>query len=355
VEIDQISAGVSEGDAITSMMLEIRSRLRTVVPSEIYAHHIDPRLADIRRLGDLPAGGRGDRLLIYHCSIGEPAVTRTLLARPEPLVLVYHNITPSELFLDAAFEIAPLLEWGRKELALLADRCALAVAISDYNARDLRSYGYDEVHVVPVGVEPNRLTGLAPNLAYREEITRRVGERYVLSVSQLFPHKRHELVIQAQALVRAVHLLDAGLVIVGATRAAAYRRALDALVEDLALESVHFAGAIDDRSLATLYAGAQAFVTASEHEGLALPPLEAMAFGVPVVARACGALPDTIGNGGLLLPAASGPRELAEALAMLLGDRSLSRGLAERGRCRVAQWRSSREMARFLDLVAGLL
>jgi L-malate glycosyltransferase len=41
-------------------------------------------------------------------------------------------------------------------------------------------------------------------------------------------------------------------------------------------------------------------VSASEHEGFCVPLLEGLHFGVPVVARACGAVPETLADGGLL-------------------------------------------------------
>ena len=78
-------------------------------------------------------------------------------------------------------------------------------------------------------------------------------------------------------------------------------------------------------------------VSASEHEGFGVPLLEAMAFELPVLARACAAVPETVGDAALLLPADGGPELFAEAAVDLAGNVTLQRELAARGRRRVEQ------------------
>ena len=53
--------------------------------------------------------------------------------------------------------------------------------------------------------------------------------------------------------------------------------------------------------LAIHFRSANAFVTASEHEGFCVPVLEAMAFGLPVIVYAAGAIPETVGSAGVLM------------------------------------------------------
>jgi glycosyltransferase involved in cell wall biosynthesis len=209
--------------------------------------------------------------------------------------------------------------------------------------------------VVPVGVNPDRLLGYDVDARFARRLHREAGPAYVLCVSQLFPHKRHELAIEAVHLLQDVHGLDVGLVIVGATRSPNYRTALHALVDELGVRRVIMTWAISDRQLATAYSGAAVYVTASEHEGLALPPLEAMAFGVPVVARNYGALGDTVGSAGVLLGPEDGPRHIAEAIAEVLASEPLRKALRVRGVRRIRDWQPDHTMARFLDLVAGAL
>jgi glycosyltransferase involved in cell wall biosynthesis len=66
-----------------------------------------------------------------------------------------------------------------------------------------------------------------------------------------------------------------------------------------------------------------------------VPLLEAMAFDVPVLARAYAAIPETMGDAGLLLPAEAGPLLAAEAMEELLSSESVRAELIRRGRRRV--------------------
>jgi glycosyltransferase involved in cell wall biosynthesis len=94
-------------------------------------------------------------------------------------------------------------------------------------------------------------------------------------------------------------------------------------------------GKVSDDTLAAFYRRADLFVTLSVHEGFCIPVVEAMAFDVPVLATAVAALPETIGDAGLLLPPAPAATLVAEAASRLLTDRSLRAELIENGRRRV--------------------
>ena len=86
-----------------------------------------------------------------------------------------------------------------------------------------------------------------------------------------------------------------------------------------------------------LLAGAAVFVYPSRYEGFGLPPLEAMALGVPVVATSVGSLPEVLGDAALLVPAGD-PDALAAAVARVLGDEALRGRLAVAGRHRVGAY-----------------
>lgn len=79
-----------------------------------------------------------------------------------------------------------------------------------------------------------------------------------------------------------------------------------------------------------LFQGARLFVYPSLAEGFGLPPLEAMACGVPTVVSDRSSLPEVVGDGGLKIDALD-PRAWAEAIRGVLREPSLAAELGERG------------------------
>ena len=350
----------SAGDAVTDEALALRPALRTVGESEIFARYYEPSLAgtvlplaDVELRAPAAACADGD-LLVVHASIGEPDVARFLAGRPERLVVVYHNISPSEPFrpYDGAF--AELLDAGRRELAALRPRVALALADSAFNAADLEALGYDDVRVSPLVVDAAALTRVAPDPATVHHLETQLEGPVVLFVGQLLPHKRPDLLIQAFHVLTTYLRPEANLIVVGPSRLPRYRAAIQHLVHELSLPGAWLAGPVSTAALAAFYRRADAFVTASEHEGFCVPVLEAMAFGVPVVARAAGAIPETAGDAALLLPAADDPVLLAEAMAEVLDGADLRAALVARGSARVEEFDPARSTETFLGHLAGV-
>ena len=81
-----------------------------------------------------------------------------------------------------------------------------------------------------------------------------------------------------------------------------------------------FVGAIDDAAKQELLARASAYLVCSEHEGFCVPLVEAMRHDLPIVARAFGAVPETLGGAGIAAPPEAGPAELAELLHLAVTD-----------------------------------
>jgi len=121
------------------------------------------------------------------------------------------------------------------------------------------------------------------------------------------------------------------------------------------VRQVLFTGWVSEEDKPALYSGACAFLFPSQYEGFGLPPLEAMACGAPVIASDRGALPEVIGEGGILIP----PDDVsgwAEAMALLWEDEPLRRELGERARHQAARFswaRTAQETLRAYQEVLG--
>jgi glycosyltransferase involved in cell wall biosynthesis len=109
---------------------------------------------------------------------------------------------------------------------------------------------------------------------------------------------------------------------------------------------VEFTGRIDDREFTRQYARASLAVVPSVYEGFGLPVGEAMACAVPVISTTGGALPEVVGDAGLLVPPAD-PAALAKAIIDLLDHPHFARELGRSGFQRVHAhytWRRAAEL-----------
>lgn len=104
-------------------------------------------------------------------------------------------------------------------------------------------------------------------------------------------------------------------------------------------DRVTFLGRVDEGDLGTLYAGASAFAYVPFDEGFGVPPLEAMAFGVPVVCSDIPTLRELAGPGGAKLVSAYDTDEIASALEQAVGDGAFRRKALALGPDRAAHFR----------------
>jgi alpha-1,3-rhamnosyl/mannosyltransferase len=134
------------------------------------------------------------------------------------------------------------------------------------------------------------------------------------------------------------------LVIAGGTGGQAYD--LDAQVAKRGLgQHVRCLGPVPNEKKNALLRSATAFVFPSLYEGFGIPPLEAMAFGAPVIAAKSTSLPEVLDDAAIY----SEPGDqvsLAEAISRVLGDAELRKELADKGKRRAAEsdWTSGAKM-----------
>jgi glycosyltransferase involved in cell wall biosynthesis len=336
VGIHQILVSASSGDAITNMARQLRALLRQVGPSEIYAWHVAPELHDDVLHLSTYQSRHARNVLVVHSAIGQPEVYDFLIERRESLVLVYHNVTPARYFEPYSRDFAELLDLGRREVEMLRPRVVRAIADSHYNARELEAMGYREVVVVPPSVDFRHLAAIEPRAETMEHLTGLQTE-VLLCVAQLMPHKRPDFLVQMIHIASTYMDMGAVLLMVGHQRLANFSGLIREQMRQLRTSGVRLVGAVDDADLAAMFRVSSAVVCASEHEGFCLPLVEAMTFDTPIIARACAAIPETVGDAGLLLPESHGPTLFAEAVAELLSNRPARDELAARGRRRVVE------------------
>ncbi|MCL7453826.1 MAG: glycosyltransferase [Anaerolineae bacterium] len=356
MRVHQMHFALIPGDAISNHILDIDARLRDWgLETSIYAGHIAPELASSAR----PEGEYGahlnasEDLLIYHYGLYSPGI-RYFQATHARKVLVYHNITPARYFQGWSREQAMLCAAGRRALPGLA-RCDMALGDSEFNRQELVRAGFDETRtaVLPIFVPRDRLDALPVYQSLLARL-RSSGAVNFLTVGRIVPSKAVEDVIRIFAVYHRTINPNSRLLIVGSRYLPHYDAALDALVADLHLgDVVTFTGLVSDTDLKTYYQAADLYLHASHHEGFCVPLLESMHFGVPILARKAGAVPETLGNAGLLFTQL-GYEEVAEMGHLLLTEEALRARVIAMQRERLADFAPQRVEAKLKGILQGL-
>ncbi len=319
--VHQVLATLGYGDAIGHEVLGIQRVLaRAGFHSEIIVETADPRLEDLTvDYRDMVKEVGADDLLIHHFSLGSRA-SRTAFALPCRMMLVYHNITPPQYFLGVHEQLVRQCFHGRRELLPYRSRCELAVGDSEFNRQELDALGFPRTAVLPVVPDFSHLE-VPPDGrvldAYDDDWTN------LLFVGRVIPNKRPDNLIRIAHAYQSTYNRRTRLLLAGSHGGfETYLAQLHTLVSTLGATDIEILGHVTDEELTALYDVADVFVSASEHEGFSVPPIEAFYKGVPVVALAATAVPDTMDGGGILYDRAD-PAHVAGIVHRLLSNPAL--------------------------------
>jgi glycosyltransferase involved in cell wall biosynthesis len=340
--------------AVGMHTLHLQRLLRDMgVESDIYAEDVQDLTVETRHFTRHRPGGPGEELIVYQSAIG--SVTADYLrSLSTPLVVNYHNITPAAWFDGWHDRQRHGLRWGRAQLRRLAERAELGISDSAYNRAELVEAGYRRTAVAPVLFDLEEPPGDGEG-DERAERTERGEGLELLFVGRIAPNKAQHDLIKALAVYRRLYDPRARLSLVGGVAAPRYRTALEGFVEALGLGgAVTLTGAVAPGVLTAHYRRADVFVCLSEHEGFCVPLLEAMHHGLPVIAHAAAAVPETLAGAGVLL-ADKSPATVAAAIHTVVADAGLRRALVAAGRARLEDFRPARTRARYVEVFEDLL
>lgn len=180
----------------------------------------------------------------------------------------------------------------------------------------------DRFRIVPNGINTDNF--------HPVEGVRRSANRIIVTNSADTPLKGLKYLLLAFAEIRCIR--EVRLVVIGKPKK---NGTVERLVSELSLgDAVQFTGRIADEEFPRYYAQATMAVIPSLYEGFCMPAAEAMACGVPVISTTGGALPEVIGDAGILIPPGN-VAALVNAILTLLDNPELRHRLAEAGLARV--------------------
>jgi glycosyltransferase involved in cell wall biosynthesis len=349
-EVHQLLHTLSYGDAISGEALALQRCLREQgYSSEIFAINVHPRYKGLAHDYRDFVAERFSGEMILHYSLGSPLNALFSAAQQATRTLIYHNLTPPKWFQTVNPRITEDIEQGMRELPALCRLSDRVIADSAFNAGELRAIGI-EAQVLDLPIDPTRWEEPAnPGIL---AMLRSQPGIHVLHVGRLAPNKCIEDIIKAFYFLHYHVERNSTLWLVGTDiDTELYSFSLKRLARELEVDSaVRFLGSMADSEVRAFYEGASAYVCMSEHEGFCLPLIEAMHFGLPVIAFESSAVPDTLGAGGILVREKR-HAELGELIAEVCRNASLRNGLVEAGKAQVRQFSYRRFSSRVRDLL----
>lgn len=336
MRVFQILTTISFGDAVSNDCLAIRDLLeKEGFETYIYAENLcvgadKLRARNVRKLPKI----RKDDIILYHLSTGTE-LNEKIKTYDCRKYMIYHNTTPPEFFVPYSGKLSRLCSRGLDETRALKDTFDGCFAVSEFNREQLLSYGY----TCPITVRPI----LIPFDDYKKEPDKETLEsiggaagtnehdiKNILFVGRIAPNKKQEDLISLVYAYKKLYGDKIRLILAGnPSGVEKYNARLKAYAAMLKVEdSVVFTGQISFPKILAYYAGADCFVSMSEHEGFCVPLAEAMEFEVPIIAYASSAIPETLGGTGILLEDKD-PGKAAEVLHVVLEDKEIRRKMIE--------------------------
>jgi len=284
----------------------------------------------------LPMYSRKDRLDLFHYT--DHALS--LLFRKCPIIITVHDI--------AYLRLPNLLNTSRKvykkNILQISIKKAEVIIVDSYaTKKDIVEYfGIREgkIRVIHLGVE-GRFRPINNVESFR--LKNNLPSKMILNVGTLEPRKNVVSLIKAFNELRKKGFKDYKLVIAG-NKGWLYEEIFKEVIHSDLEREVLFLGVVKDKDLPVLYNCADIFVYPSLYEGFGLPPLEAMACGIPVITSNTSSLPEVIGDAGIMVDPTD-INSLCESMYILLKDKELWNRMRNMGleRSKLFSWDKTAE------------
>jgi glycosyltransferase involved in cell wall biosynthesis len=270
--------------------------------------------------------------------------------------------TPSITFIhDVLFRDFPeFFTWKERlyffSMTFLTRKVNRVMTTTDFVASDLVKHNYlldrSLIDIVPLGVSSEFKSIDQHDPLFLESVKKRLNlpDRFLLFVGRLNVRKNLESLLKAITMIQDKQI---PLVVVG--KAEWKAPVLNKILSDPALKNrIHMIGNINDKDLIAVYALSHIFCFPSFAEGFGLPPLEAMASGVPVIVSNTTSLPEVCGDAAIYADPGQ-PLAIAEAINNLLASSALYEQKKNEGIKRAAQFTWEKTAMAFMNSIYKVL
>lgn len=273
-------------------------------------------------------------IVIYHHSLFWKEGFAKVKDSKAKIIFRYHNITP-EKFLEPYNDVScqQCMRGREQTLEFIKARPdAYWFCDSTFNSFDLLGVPKEKISICAPFNKIEEWGKVAPN----EEILKELIEDKcinLLFVGRVVPNKGYLMLLDILRFYTACYGSNVKLRIIGKffDDLADYNEIVKGRIEEYGLsDNIEFIGEVTDSTLVTYYLGSDIMLVCSEHEGFCVPVVEAQFFGLPVVALAECAVPETIGNNQVLL--GRDIREYAAAIKVITQNDDYRKYLEQSGR-----------------------
>ena len=296
-----------------------------------------------------------------HIRLTDPFILQDILLAPIYALALLHTSKPF------AFTLHDLQEnyypenfsrwqrvWRYQVYSRLLGRARRVICESSYVKTDIiRYFDVPEERIAVITAPPLRQF-LADETDERLQATRvrlQLPEKFLFYPAQFWTHKNHLRLIEAFREV-ATEVPDLKLVLTGKKRDQ-YETVMNAVDSFGLNERVCHLGYVEQDDLQAIYRLATALVMPSLFESVSIPIYEAFQVGTPVAASGILAIPEQVGDAGLLFDPIS-VASIKDAILGIVKDPEAARLLGKRGRDRMAAMTPERYGAQLQDLLLGL-
>ncbi len=357
MRVVQITPAFSIGDAVGENALAIHKFLSQkgiesrIMTPDIKTQHSAVEVLDLNFLKGLSQ----EDVVIYHIAVATP-FAKEILKLNAKKIIISHNVTPPNFYLQFNPEISQLLQKTLDEIKFFVDnqdKIDAFIGVSEFNTLQLQELGAEKCYTVPLIIDWAKFEK-KPNSFYMKLFSD--DKVNLLFVGRIVPNKKIEDLIKVVFYYKEAISPRVRLIIAGNTKSLEpYTFALKDLAERFFLRSdeVVFTGWVTDEELIALYRVSDVFLSASEHEGFGVPFVEAMYFSLPIIAYDAGAVKETVGNGGIILKTKQ-PHIWGETIEELLKNQDLKETIIENQKKRISQLRSQRSEEKLLSIIGQL-
>ncbi len=320
MKVVQVIWNLGYGDGVSNCVFSVSEILNELNYSNyIIAFFLDKQIKNknvVKKEIYEPIAVDADDILIYHFSHGCPSnyIVENMACKK---ILVYHNITTPDFFRGVNDDLFRACLWGMHDAAKTVGKYLKAVVMSEFSKSNLLEMGWraEDIQIIPLIKAHDKEIKINSVLAdsYTDDYVN------ILFTGRIAPNKKIEDIIRIFSYYQKNVNPKSRLFLVGWIQCLNYYDALVRYVQSLKVQDVVFTGHVANEDLEAYYAVSDIFLCMSEHEGFCIPLLEAMKRETPVIAYSAAAVPDTLGNAGILVETKD-EGEIAEIINRLISD-----------------------------------